>query len=86
MKSRDSPNEKREWWDSDEESHLSQIAARDIQLSSFELDVPEHLPNSLLCTLNSIPPSGGNGICVYHGRRKSTKYATGGGEDDNAEY
>ncbi|KAI7372120.1 hypothetical protein KC354_g23 [Hortaea werneckii] len=37
----------------------------------FELDVPDHLPNSPLCPLSSRHRSGGKGICPLHGRRKS---------------
>ncbi|KAI7474517.1 hypothetical protein KC357_g5161 [Hortaea werneckii] len=36
----------------------------------FELDVPDHLPNSPLCPLSSRHRSGGKGICPLHGRRK----------------
>lgn len=38
--------------------------------NSFELNVPEHLPNSPLCPRNPKHRSGGKGICVYHGRNK----------------
>lgn len=37
----------------------------------FDLNVPDHLPNSPLCPRNPKHRSGGNGICVYHGRKKS---------------
>lgn len=37
----------------------------------FELSVPEHLPSSPLCPKNPKHPSGGKGICVYHGRNKT---------------
>ncbi len=37
----------------------------------FELNVPEHLPGSPLCPKSPLHPSGGRGICVYHGRRKT---------------
>ncbi|MCJ1264287.1 accessory factor associated with RNA polymerase II [Lobaria immixta] len=36
----------------------------------FELNVPEHLPNSPLCPRNPKHRSGGKGVCVYHGRNK----------------
>lgn len=36
----------------------------------FELNVPEHLPNSPLCPRNPKHPSGGKGMCLYHGRNK----------------
>ncbi|CAG8957553.1 hypothetical protein HYFRA_00010419 [Hymenoscyphus fraxineus] len=34
----------------------------------FEIEIPEHLPNSPLCPKNPRHKSGGTGICVYHGR------------------
>lgn len=37
----------------------------------FELNVPEHLPNSPLCPKNPKHRSGGKGVCVYHGRNKA---------------
>ena len=37
----------------------------------FELNVPEHLPNSPLCPRNLKHRSGGKGVCVYHGRNKT---------------
>ncbi|MCJ1255525.1 hypothetical protein MMC24_003341 [Lignoscripta atroalba] len=37
----------------------------------FELNVPEHLPSSPLCPKNPKHPSGGTGICVYHGRNRT---------------
>ncbi|PMD47399.1 hypothetical protein L207DRAFT_560909 [Hyaloscypha variabilis F] len=37
----------------------------------FELNLPEHLPSSPLCPKNPKHDSGGTGICVYHGRRRS---------------
>lgn len=36
----------------------------------FQFDVPEHLPSSPLCPANARHPSGGTGVCVYHGRGK----------------
>lgn len=48
---------------------LAADEAKDGQ-NSFELDVPEHLPNSPLCPRNLKHRSGGKGICVYHGRNK----------------
>jgi hypothetical protein len=36
----------------------------------FELDVPDHLPNSPLCPLNPKHKSGGKAICPLHGRRR----------------
>lgn len=39
--------------------------------NDFEFDMPEHLPNSPMCPANVNHKSGGTGVCVYHGRRKS---------------
>ncbi|KAK4986107.1 hypothetical protein LTR66_007962 [Elasticomyces elasticus] len=39
--------------------------------NDFELDVPEHLPNSPLCPLNPKHKSGGKAICPLHGRKKT---------------
>jgi hypothetical protein len=36
----------------------------------FELDVPDHLPNSPLCPLSEKHKSGGKAICPFHGRKK----------------
>lgn len=49
---------------------LAADEAKDEQLS-FELNVPEHLPNSPLCPKNPKHRSGGKGVCVYHGRNKA---------------
>ncbi|KAI9785448.1 MAG: accessory factor associated with RNA polymerase II [Candelina submexicana] len=38
---------------------------------AFELNVPEHLPNSPLCPKSPLHKSGGRGICVYHGRNRT---------------
>lgn len=37
----------------------------------FELDVPDHLPNSPLCPLDRRHRSGGKSICPLHGRRQT---------------
>ncbi|TKA31482.1 hypothetical protein B0A50_02329 [Salinomyces thailandicus] len=37
----------------------------------FELDVPDHLPNSPLCPLSPRHKSGGKAICPMHGRNKA---------------
>ncbi|KAK4993579.1 hypothetical protein LTR66_005961 [Elasticomyces elasticus] len=39
--------------------------------NDFELNVPEHLPNSPLCPLNPKHKSGGKAICPLHGRKKT---------------
>lgn len=36
----------------------------------FELNVPEHLLGSPLCPRSPMHKSGGNGVCVYHGRNR----------------
>lgn len=45
--------------------------AKDEQ-AEFELNLPEHLPNSPLCPRNPKHKSGGRGVCVYHGRRRES--------------
>lgn len=40
---------------------------------AFVWHVPEHLPGSPLCPLSPKHKSGGKGICVYHGRRKTQR-------------
>ncbi|KAM7189709.1 hypothetical protein V8F20_010049 [Naviculisporaceae sp. PSN 640] len=37
----------------------------------FAFDIPEHLPSSPICPAHPKNKSGGKGVCVYHGRRKS---------------
>ncbi|MCJ1409687.1 accessory factor associated with RNA polymerase II [Ptychographa xylographoides] len=37
----------------------------------FEIRVPEHLPGSPLCPINSKHGSGGKGMCPYHGRART---------------
>lgn len=43
---------------------------------TFELNVPEHLPGSPLCPRSPLHPSGGKGICVYHGRTRTLPLAS----------
>ncbi len=50
---------------------MEAMEAEDMRSQTFELDVPEHLPNSPLCPRNHKHPSRGKGVCVYHGRNKS---------------
>jgi parafibromin len=45
-------------------------------IPAFELNSPEHLPNSPLCAKNPKLASGGSGLCVYHGRRRSVGLKT----------
>ena len=55
--------------------------AREAQFR-FELNVPEHLPNSPLCPKHpKNRHTGGRGVCVYHGRRLSTLEVTPEPED-----
>ncbi|KAI1434449.1 hypothetical protein GGR50DRAFT_403066 [Xylaria sp. CBS 124048] len=42
-------------------------------LSSFQFQLPEHLPTSPMCPANKRHTSGGTGVCVYHGRAKSSQ-------------
>lgn len=59
----------REWWDLD-----CGPAARALERKSpaeFVLSIPEHLISSPLCPLHPKNKSGGKGVCVYHGRRRS---------------
>lgn len=41
------------------------------QRHRFELNVPDHLPNSPLCPKNPKHSSGGKGVCIYHVRNKT---------------
>ncbi|MCJ1437830.1 accessory factor associated with RNA polymerase II [Xylographa pallens] len=45
--------------------------------STFELNVPDHLPNSPLCARNPKHASGGKGICPYHGRARTSSTQAG---------
>ncbi|KAK5119571.1 hypothetical protein LTR85_007399 [Meristemomyces frigidus] len=54
------------------EDALNEDGDEDLQLG-FELDVPDHLPNSPLCPLNPRHKSGGKAICPLHGRKKQTE-------------
>ncbi|MCJ1378327.1 hypothetical protein MMC17_001424 [Xylographa soralifera] len=40
--------------------------------NTFEINVPDHLPNSPLCARNPKHTSGGKGICPYHGRARTS--------------
>lgn len=48
--------------------------------AKFEWLIPEHLPNSPLCPLHEKYHGPSEGICVYHGRRKSDWSGKGRGE------
>ncbi|KAG6009413.1 hypothetical protein E4U54_008562 [Claviceps lovelessii] len=61
----------REWWDpmpAPRTRRQQRPVQRDFE---FEFDVPEHLLSSPLCPANSRHKSGGTGLCVYHGRRRT---------------
>lgn len=61
-----------DWWEADTEHALTGSKSKSQpQPPSFELNLPEHLPNSPLCPKNPNHKSGGAGICPYHGRRRS---------------
>jgi parafibromin len=71
-----------QWWEADtnhqdkgnKSSHAKRVKKgfkSNVASSSFELSLPEHLPNSPLCPKNPKHKSGGAGICVYHGRKRS---------------
>ena len=49
------------------------LAEHEDRRNKFELNVPEHLPNSPLCPKHPKHPSGGRGVCVYHGRNVGSK-------------
>ncbi|PHH60008.1 hypothetical protein CDD81_2212 [Ophiocordyceps australis] len=72
----------REWWEPmpghlrDRTDLLSANASSSLHWrlaakSDFHFDVPEHLPSSPLCPANSRHASGGTGLCVYHGRKRT---------------
>ncbi|KAK3990082.1 hypothetical protein QBC44DRAFT_380971 [Cladorrhinum sp. PSN332] len=51
------------------------------QTGLFEFDMPEHLPSSPMCPANpKHVKSGGKGVCVYHGRRRSSRYLLPGSD------
>ena len=57
---------KTEWW----EVPVPLPDYEDMAPSAFAFDLPEHLPSSPMCPANKRHPSGGAGVCVYHGRRR----------------
>ncbi|KAI1386448.1 uncharacterized protein F4822DRAFT_444841 [Hypoxylon trugodes] len=59
----------KEWWEVPVAVPRYEVMAP----SSFEFDMPEHLPNSPMCPANKRHKSGGTGVCVYHGRRKRSQ-------------
>ncbi|KAL7816842.1 hypothetical protein V8C44DRAFT_355872 [Trichoderma aethiopicum] len=66
----------REWWD----QIPQRTGRRDLPGAAgnkFEFDVLEHLPGSPLCPADKRHKSGGTGVCVYHGRRKTGSHLRG---------
>ncbi|KAK1759422.1 hypothetical protein QBC47DRAFT_410172 [Echria macrotheca] len=67
----------REWWDSPPKSmtRTTTVAVEACyqlpKADLFEFDVSEHLPTSPMCPAHPKNKSGGKGVCVYHGRRKT---------------
>ncbi|KAK0102891.1 accessory factor associated with RNA polymerase II [Cadophora gregata] len=71
-----------EWWEADtQHASTGNKSARLLNIeidapmnqsprASFELNLPEHLPNSPLCPKNPMNESGGTVICPYHGRKR----------------
>ncbi|CAJ2513676.1 Uu.00g017950.m01.CDS01 [Anthostomella pinea] len=66
----------KEWW----ETPVPMCAYADMAPGGFQFDMPEHLPSSPMCPANKRHPSGGTGVCVYHGRRKRSSLADGDGD------
>ncbi|KKO99290.1 hypothetical protein THAR02_08606 [Trichoderma harzianum] len=66
-------SQSREWWEQapPRGSRREISVAMGTSTSKFEFDVPEHLPSSPMCPANKRHKSGGTGVCVYHGRRKT---------------
>lgn len=50
---------------------MEALEIEDAQSQRFVIDVPEHLSNSPLCPRHPKHPSGGKGVCVFHGRNRS---------------
>jgi hypothetical protein len=79
-----------EWWEADTlhqntGNKSTERAWPPRVLSGFKLDIPEHLPNSPLCPRNLLHKSGGSGICVYHGRKRSINLKRVGAETNDGE-
>ncbi|GAP86344.1 putative RNA polymerase ii accessory cdc73 protein [Rosellinia necatrix] len=58
----------KEWWEAEMPTSFAMTSQR-----PFKFDLPEHLPTSPMCPANKRHPSGGTGVCVYHGRAKSIR-------------
>lgn len=51
---------------------MEALEMEDAQSQRFVIAVPEHLSNSPLCPRHAKHSSGGKGVCVYHGRNRSS--------------
>ncbi|KAI0841001.1 hypothetical protein F5Y06DRAFT_235181 [Hypoxylon sp. FL0890] len=71
----------KEWW----EVPIAVPRYEAMAPSSFEFDMPEHLPNSPMCPTNKKHKSGGTGVCVYHGRRKRSGEYESVDDDNNGD-
>jgi hypothetical protein len=60
----------RDWWDVEELAAVP-MPNRRAEPLDFEMEIPEHLPNSPLCPMHPKHKSGGMGLCMYHGRKRS---------------
>jgi hypothetical protein len=82
--SRKSPD----WWYKNEAFRAA--AAYDLAKKhqrQFEMILPpDHLPSSPLCPKNVMHKSQGRGICVYHGRNKSTSMQSDGSDSYDFEF
>ncbi|PBP26161.1 hypothetical protein BUE80_DR002907 [Diplocarpon rosae] len=72
-----------DWWEADTE-HASMgnkstktVAKARSPPESFELNLPEHFPNSPLCPQNPKHKTGGTGVCPYHGRKRNDNLKIG---------
>ncbi|TAQ84088.1 hypothetical protein B7494_g7589 [Chlorociboria aeruginascens] len=66
----------REWWERDVsslEQSLPSLKAAQIQHSRFEINIPEHFPDSPMCPVNPRYRGKGTGICPFHGRKQRRK-------------
>ena len=82
LRSRTEQRTARDWWEAAKKHRETgnkttgkpprPLLKEQTELSAFELNLPpEHLTNSPFCPKNPRHPSGGTGVCVYHGRRRS---------------
>ncbi|CAN8102920.1 unnamed protein product [Discula destructiva] len=62
--------ERRQWWD-EPKAAVRRDPVRDV--SFFEFNMPEHLPNSPMCPANPMHKGKGKLVCVYHGRATASE-------------